>query len=74
MDESMVTLNRELIQSAATRNGGFTRSQLEVFGVAWPPPRGWKRGLVGRLVTRRQFDEFLMEASNVADLAGEGRR
>ncbi len=74
MDESMVTLNLELIQLASTRNGGFTRAQLEVFGIPWPPPRGWKRGLVGQLVARAEFDEFSMKASTVEDLAGrEGR-
>ncbi len=74
METRMVTLNRELIQLAATRNGGFTRAQLEVFGIPWPPPRGWKLRLVGQLVTRAEFEEFSMKASIVEDLAGrEGR-
>ena len=40
----MVT--REEIEAARTPKGGWTRAQLEVWGVPWPPPKGWLRALV----------------------------
>ena len=36
---------REEIQAAKTLNGGWTRRQLEEWGVPWPPPAGWKKKL-----------------------------
>ena len=35
----------EEIEFAKTPGGGWTRDQLAVWGVDWPPPRGWKRWL-----------------------------
>lgn len=36
------------IEAARTPAGGFTRAQLAAWGVAWPPPKGWKRQLNDR--------------------------
>ncbi len=33
------------INSAKTERGGWTREQIESWGVAWPPPTGWKKAL-----------------------------
>ena len=33
------------IEAARTPNGGWTKAQLAVWGVLWPPPKGWKRKL-----------------------------
>ena len=60
-----VTLTRGLIELAATRNGGYTRDQLEVLGGGWPPPRGWKRALSGGVISRDLFDRFSIMASAV---------
>jgi hypothetical protein len=27
--------------------GGWTKKQLAIWGVPWPPPKGWKRKLTG---------------------------
>ncbi|MFI5614987.1 hypothetical protein [Amycolatopsis sp. NPDC051903] len=36
------------IEAARTPAGGFTRAQLAAWGVAWPPPKGWKKDLIDR--------------------------
>lgn len=36
------------IEDARTPRGGFTRAQLAVWGVHWPPPKGWKQALTDR--------------------------
>jgi hypothetical protein len=36
----------EEIEAARTEGGGWTRAQLAVWGVPWPPPHGWKQRLV----------------------------
>ncbi|WP_236788029.1 hypothetical protein [Amycolatopsis sp. GM8] len=38
----------EEIERARTPAGGFTRAQLAVWGVAWPPPKGWTKELNDR--------------------------
>lgn len=34
------------IEDAKTPRGGWTRATLAAWGVVWPPPRGWRKGLV----------------------------
>ena len=39
-------LTAEEIEAARTSRGGWTRQQLAVWGVPWPPPKGWKQRLI----------------------------
>ena len=34
------------IESGKSARGGFTRKQLEAWGVHWPPPHGWRKALL----------------------------
>lgn len=36
----------EVIEKAKTAKGGWTRETLAGWGVAWPPPKGWKERLI----------------------------
>jgi len=36
----------EEIEAARTPAGGWTRAQLAQWGIPWPPPKGWKTGLL----------------------------
>ncbi len=38
-------ITREMIESARTPAGGWTRQQLAAWGVKWPPCKGWKKRL-----------------------------
>ena len=42
----MKQLTPEEIEAGQTEKGGFTRAQLEEWGVPWPPPKGWKEALI----------------------------
>lgn len=33
------------IEAAKTPKGGWTKAQLQQWGVPWPPPKGWKHAL-----------------------------
>jgi hypothetical protein len=37
------------IEAGKSARGGWTRAQLAQWGVPWPPPKGWKRALLGQL-------------------------
>jgi hypothetical protein len=34
------------IEARQTAKGGYTKAQLAEWGVPWPPPKGWKAGLL----------------------------
>lgn len=36
---------RSEIEAHRTERGGFTRETLRLWGVPWPPPKGWKKAL-----------------------------
>lgn len=36
---------REII-AAQTKKGGYSREQLQKWGVPFPPPKGWKKALL----------------------------
>ena len=59
-----VTVNKDLLALAATARGGYTQTQLEAIGVTWPPPKGWKRAVVGRRISRTSFDVLMSEAGH----------
>ena len=51
-----MVISNEDIEALKTPKGGYTRATLESLGVAWPPPKGWKRKL---LQNQRQIDRCL---------------
>lgn len=55
-----VRMTRTLIHRSATDAGGWTRNQLAMLGVEWPPTRGWLDGVDrrGLTLTAEQFSEF----------------
>lgn len=53
-----VILTQEIILAARTPNGGYTKKQLAAIGVDWPPQKGWAKAVVGKQITRQQFEIF----------------
>lgn len=43
-----------------TKKGGFTRAQLSLLGVDWPPTRGWKASLIGTEITSELHEKILI--------------
>jgi hypothetical protein len=54
-----IEITRELLNAGRGADGTYTRAQLEVLGVEWPPPRGWRSSVVGRRVPVEVAEEFL---------------
>lgn len=52
--EDQMEVTDELI-----RCGGSKRAQLELFGITWPPQRGWKRQIVGKVWPMATVREYL---------------
>jgi hypothetical protein len=39
-------LTFEEIEAGKTERGGWAKSTIEGWGIAWPPPKGWKEALM----------------------------
>lgn len=55
----MFKVTREWLKAQASSKGsGFTRNQLAVVGIGWPPLKGWVENLVGSVITDEQKLKF----------------
>lgn len=54
-----VVLTAEMFSLAVSSNGGYSRKQLALFGIPFPPIKGWKKQLLGTLASRKVVDEFI---------------
>lgn len=52
-------LTNEILNKAETRKGGFTKKQLAIIGVSWPPPKGWKKKRLGDHFPEKTLRDFL---------------
>jgi hypothetical protein len=53
-----VKITDEWVRANATRNSGYTKKQLELLGVDWPPIAGWKREISGREIDDAIAEQF----------------
>jgi hypothetical protein len=54
-----VRLTRELVHAGKSAGGGWSKEQLALIGVPWPPPKGWVGRLEGRRVPGSTAAAFL---------------
>ena len=59
MTEELVPVTAELILAGQSNLGGWTRDQLAILGIPWPPPVGWKVTAIGRLIRQSEADRFV---------------
>ena len=55
----MPTITQDLIRRGASGTGGWTRKQLELLGVQYPPRSGWRQFICGRFISEKDQAEFL---------------
>ena len=55
----MTTLTEELIEQARSKNGGWSKQQLEIIGVDWPPTKGWKKNITGEKFKESKINAFI---------------
>jgi hypothetical protein len=62
----MPIVDFKIIEIAKTKNGGYTKKQLEIIGVDWPPKKGWKREFKNKkiFISENEFYEFLEIGKN----------
>lgn len=58
--DSVVELTTQMLHEAGSSGyQGWTRKQLEVLGVHWPPPSGWLKKMAGTVVPNWKWRKFL---------------
>lgn len=51
-------ITKEWIEINATGSAAWTRAQLELLGVVWPPKKGWKSKAIGQPLADERAREF----------------
>lgn len=57
-------ITEEFFRSWMTDAGGYTRAQLNLLNVEWPPSRGWKTQLIGIEISGELYQK-VMEAKHI---------
>lgn len=54
-----IEITYKLIEDGRSSNGGWSRYQLALLGVSWPPPLGWQKEVVGRSMSEEDAILFV---------------
>lgn len=54
----MITVDKKFIMKHRTARGAWTRAQLNIIGVSWPPAQGWIARVAGKQITESEAEEF----------------
>lgn len=54
-----IVLTRELIEAGVSSKGGYNAVQLKVLGIDWPPPKGWKKSVIGTTIDYKNYETFI---------------
>lgn len=58
MELNVKTLTYDYIQKHKTDAGGWTKKQLSILGVEWPPKSGWIDDVCGKTITEEDAVSF----------------
>jgi hypothetical protein len=59
VNQETVILTDEILEKGRSANGGYSRRQLELFGIVGFPS-GWKKALVGQSASVEVVERYLM--------------
>ena len=63
----MIITDEWLIENS-TKSGGYTKSQLALIGVQWPPEQGWKNIVIDTEITEENkiaFEQISQQTKNI---------
>lgn len=52
-------LTEQRIDAGRSERGGWSRKQLALLGVDWPPKTGWKQRVIGDEISEDKYRQFL---------------
>lgn len=53
-------ISKNDIEKLQTGNGGYDKKTLALFGIKWPPKKGWKKKVIGMEVDDDKYNQFLL--------------
>jgi hypothetical protein len=61
MQDDAVEITHAFVEAGRSINGGWTKEQLAILGIDFPPVKGWKKKVCGRkqVIPRDQAERFL---------------
>lgn len=51
-------ITKNWLLSNRTKNGAWTKRQLQVLGIEWPPKKGWQKVVIGENITEQEKSMF----------------
>jgi len=54
-----ITLTRKLLEAGISDNGGYSYDQTKALGVRQHKNSGWKKQLIGKVVSKKKYNAFL---------------
>ena len=58
MRTEYIEVDRDYIMKHRTKNGSWTRNQIQALGVEWPPLSGWIDRVIGTTISPEQQIQF----------------
>jgi len=55
-------ITKDYLDRHKTPKGAYTKRQIEALGFKWPPRKGWKKIVIGHVIT--PFSAIVFETSN----------
>jgi len=55
----LVVVSADLLEAGMSAKGGWSKAQLELLGVAWPPAKGWKQAILGTTIPAASAEAFV---------------
>ena len=52
-------VTEEFIKKGKTLKGGYTKKQLEILGISWPPQKGWVKKVLNKEISVEEAEEFI---------------
>lgn len=59
VSDGEVRLTSHLLEAGKSDNGAFNKKQCTALGVRWPLESGWYQRLIGKVVDKDDYEEFL---------------
>jgi len=56
-------ISKNDIEKLQTGNGGYDKKTLALFGIKWPPKKGWKKKAIGKEVDKEKYMQLLISKS-----------
>jgi hypothetical protein len=67
MSSESVAITDQLIDAGESERGGWSKAQLTILGVAWPPQTGWKDRVRGRIISQSEAERFVSLRSGASN-------